>query len=120
MFAMRKLVLPENRYYAEYYLRKVWQVAYELCRSLRWPEDLPDWLEAKFQNYVTLEEQRIHQNLQDIHYDIDALDTVYIVLGPGRIEKASSALSLVIVLQPSNFLLTEHLYVTLSPPEEGP
>ena len=29
----------------------------------------------------------MRQNLHDIKFDIDALDTVYVVAGPGRIEK---------------------------------
>ncbi|KAJ3543517.1 hypothetical protein NM688_g5844 [Phlebia brevispora] len=87
MFRMRKSVLPENRHWLEYYLGKVWKTGNELVMSLRAPEDPPPWLEGKFQEYVKYEEERIRKNLVDIHYDIDALDTAYIVSGPGRIEK---------------------------------
>ena len=89
----RTQVLPENRYWVEYYLRKVWQIAYELFASFRWPTNLPDWLEEKFKDYVTYEEERIRKNLKDVHYDIDALDTVSIVAGPGRIEKVRPSAS---------------------------
>lgn len=82
-------MLPENRCWVEYYVYQVWQVGYELCTSFRPPlqSEVPDWLEAKFQDYVTYEENRIRRNLKDINYDIDALDTVFIIAGPGRIEK---------------------------------
>ena len=92
MHAMRASVLPENRHWVDYYLGKVWQLGHTFAASLRFPQSLPDWLEGKFQEYVTFEEERIRRNLSDIHYDIDALDTVYIVAGPGRIEKARSQL----------------------------
>lgn len=89
MHVMKSAVLPENRDLVEYYIYKVWRVGVELTISFRKPESLPDWLETKFQEYVTYEEERIKKNLKDIRYDIDALDTVYIVAGPGRIEKVS-------------------------------
>lgn len=47
---------------------------------------MPD-IQYKFQAYMDHEEERITKNLEAIHYDIDALDTVYVVAGPGRIEK---------------------------------
>lgn len=83
---MRSTVLPENRYWADYYLKNVWPVAYELIKSFR-PANVPDHVEAKFQEYADYEESRIRKNLEDIRFDIDALDTVYVVAGPGRIEK---------------------------------
>lgn len=87
MHKTRHSVLPSNRYWVEYYLGKVWQTAIKLCHSLAAPGDLPPWLEEKFEKYVSYEEERIKKNLLDVRHDIDALDTVYIVAGPGRIEK---------------------------------
>ena len=87
MFDMRSSIKAENRYWVDYYLSKVWMVAFELYSSFRPPTDVPDGLADKFEKYVTHEENRIRKNLEDIHYDIDARETVYIVVGPGRIEK---------------------------------
>ena len=84
-------VLPENRFGVDYYLQKVWKVAFELCVSLtqrKYLNLMPEWLESRFKTYVDHEEARIRNNLEDIRFDIDAIDTVYIVAGPGRIEKA--------------------------------
>ncbi|PSS05479.1 hypothetical protein PHLCEN_2v3761 [Hermanssonia centrifuga] len=86
MFAMRCELRPENRYWADYYLSNVWPVAFELTQSLR-PANVAEHIEDKFQTYADFEEERIRKNLEDIRFDIDALDTVYVVAGPGRIEK---------------------------------
>ena len=84
---MHSSILPENRYWVDYYLSKVWKYGYMFSCSLQMLGSLPDWLEAKFEEYVSYEENRIRQNLHDIRYDIDALNTVYIVARPARIEK---------------------------------
>lgn len=86
MFALLGDVLPQNRYWTDYYLQHVWPVAYELVKALH-PASVPEHIESKFQAYVDFEEERIRRNLADIKFDIDALDTVYVVAGPGRIEK---------------------------------
>ncbi|CAL1709515.1 unnamed protein product [Somion occarium] len=91
MYGLRSRLLPENHYWADYYLRKVWSSVVEITAGLQTP-DLPDHLEAKFEPYISHEEERIRKNLQDIRFDIDALDTVYVVAGPGRIEKHLLAL----------------------------
>lgn len=87
MFNMRSHILSHNRYWTEYYLDLVWPVAAELILALR-RRELPD-LEHKFLPYFLKEEERLKRNLQDIRYDIDALDTVHVVAGPGRIETVS-------------------------------
>lgn len=89
---MRSTVLPENRYWADYYLKTVWPVAFELIKAFR-QANVSDHIEAKFKDYAEYEENRIRKNLEDIRFDIDALDTVYVVAGPGRIEKVSCTLS---------------------------
>ena len=89
---MRFHALPVNRSGVEYYLQKVWRVGFELCVPLtrrKYLRFLPDWLEEKFSDYVLHEEGRIRKNLEDVKYDLDALETVYIVAGPGRIEKVN-------------------------------
>lgn len=84
MFDLLPSLLPRNRYWADYYLDRVWPYAAELLFALR-KRDLPD-LEYKFQPYIEKEEERIRNNLKEIRYDIDALDSVHVVAGPGRIE----------------------------------
>ncbi|KAI0090196.1 hypothetical protein BDY19DRAFT_887919 [Irpex rosettiformis] len=86
LFSIRSSLLPENRYWADYYLKTVWPVAFELIKSFR-PADIPEHIHAKFEAYTECEENRLRKNLEDIRFDIDALDTVYVVAGPGRIEK---------------------------------
>ena len=88
MFAMRTTLLPENRYGADYYLNTVWSSIVELTTAFR-KDDACDDLQLlpKFMPYAQMEEDRIRRNLLDIRYDIDALDTVYVVAGRGRIEK---------------------------------
>ncbi|CAL1709434.1 unnamed protein product [Somion occarium] len=88
LFATLFDILPrlhlENRFWADYYLGKVWPYAAELLMALR-GDDLPD-LQHKFQPYMDLEERRIKRNLEDIKYNIDSRDLVYRV-GGERIEK---------------------------------
>lgn len=67
-------------------------MAFELVKAFR-PANIPEHVEAKFQAFADLEEERMRQNLADIRFDIDALDTVYVVAGPGRIEKVRAKLN---------------------------
>ncbi|THH29709.1 hypothetical protein EUX98_g4473 [Antrodiella citrinella] len=84
MFDMRPKLLPRNRYWADYHLDRVWPYIAELILDLR-KREVPD-LEHKFRPFMLKEEERIRGNLRDIRYDIDALDTVPVVAGPGRTE----------------------------------
>jgi hypothetical protein len=90
MHAMRDKLLPENRNYADYYLRNTWHTASVLAKSLQPPAvAISDQARERFEEYVKYEEDRMRKSLAGIKYDIDALETVYGVLGPGRIEKVS-------------------------------
>ncbi|KAJ3537236.1 hypothetical protein NM688_g6718 [Phlebia brevispora] len=91
MFSMRSSIKAENRYWADYYLRSLWPVTFELTQSLR-SANVAEHIENKFQAFADYEEERIRKNLADIRFDIDALDTVYVVAGPGRIEKRDLAI----------------------------
>ena len=88
MYAMRDRILPENRNEVERYLGYTWPFASELAKSLR-PTmvELSEDAQVKFKEYVQFEEDRLRKNLTAIKYDIDALETVYGVIGPGRVEK---------------------------------
>lgn len=62
----------------------------ELTFSLESPEFAnPDVL-RKFAPFVGQQEARIQRNLEEMHYNIDALDAVQVVTGPGRIEAVST------------------------------
>ena len=86
---MRASIRAENRHSVDYYLRTVWPAAFELTQSLR-PATAPENLEDRFSDFTKHEEERIRKNLAAIRFDIDAIDTVYVVAGPGRIEKVSA------------------------------
>lgn len=94
MFALRSSIKAENRYWVDYYLRSVWPVAFELTQSLR-NANVAEHVEEKFQAFADYEEERIRKNLADIRFDIDALDTVYVVAGPGRIEKVRTTIQII-------------------------
>lgn len=88
MFQFRDKILPMNRNEADKYLRVTWPIASEFFKSFGAPAvKIPDYVEEKFKEYVQYEEDRIRKNLAGIKYDIDALETVYGIVGPGRVEK---------------------------------
>jgi len=86
MFGLRRRLQPENQYWVDYYLCKVWPDITKLTMATRETE-LFDHIFRRFKEYVKYEEQRIKKNLDDIRYDIDAFRTVSLVAGPGRFEK---------------------------------
>ena len=90
MFSLRGLVHPANRVSVEEYFRIVWYRVAQTTMSFEpfYPAD--NSLAARFQSYTDAEEERIKQNLEDFHYDIDAMDTLALITGPGRIEKVSA------------------------------
>ncbi|KAI0960928.1 hypothetical protein AcV7_000168 [Taiwanofungus camphoratus] len=85
MLDMLSQLLPENRYCADRYLTTVWPIAVTLTMSL--DRDY-SYLQGRFQEYVDIEEERIQKNLEAVHYRIDAVDTLYLMVGSGRIEKS--------------------------------
>lgn len=90
MFALRPLVHPVNRISVDQYLRIVWWRVAQTTTSFTpfYPSDTS--LVTQFQSYTEAEEERIRKNLEEFHYDIDAMDTLALITGPGRIEKVSS------------------------------
>lgn len=76
---------PLNRAAVELYLRQTWGPLTVLVLALDpWYDSS---LQDRFQDYVDHEKQRIQTNLEKIKYNIDALDTLYLVVGSGRLEK---------------------------------
>src|ERR1700753_2491446 len=86
MFSLLPILHESNRAPAAAYLTFAWQAFYPPCRSLRSQGNYQE-LADKFQDYDDSELLRIQANLEGIKYDIDDLDTVRLVVGPGRIEK---------------------------------
>ena len=89
MFAIKSLVLPANRRFVERYLDSVWSFVTELTSGFRRAE----WshvLREKFHSHVARQEVEMRERLETVRYDIDAADTLLLVIGPGRIEKVSS------------------------------
>ena len=47
-------------------------------------------LRAKFEPWVSSEEERLKKDLEEIHYNLDDPATVTLITGPGRIEMVSA------------------------------
>ncbi|KAJ7181616.1 hypothetical protein C8R43DRAFT_969666 [Mycena crocata] len=86
MFAVMQHILPANRAYADQYLDLVYRGITSLESAIG-PCFITDSLQEKFRSYVEAEENRLQDNLRDIRFDIDARDTLELVMGPGRIER---------------------------------
>lgn len=68
------------------YLDSVWLGGANIIESLQ-PKTIPQPIETRFEVYLVAEEQRLQQNLEGVHYNIDALETIPVITGPGKIEK---------------------------------
>ena len=86
MFAIRSHIHSANRNAVDKYLQTVWQKIATLTMSFVGANQ-PDSLYERFKSYVEAEEQRLRQGLETVRYDVDAMDTLLLVTGPGRIEK---------------------------------
>ncbi|KAF8529737.1 hypothetical protein BU17DRAFT_36437, partial [Hysterangium stoloniferum] len=84
MFAILPNIRSENLCFANDYLEQVYQRVTTLQDSVN-VSYRNEVLKAR--SYVDAEEERLKKNLQAIKYDIDELDTIALVTGPGRIEK---------------------------------
>ncbi|KAJ6536683.1 hypothetical protein DFH09DRAFT_1324429 [Mycena vulgaris] len=86
MFAIMPRILPANRAYANEYLDLVYRGVTSLESAIG-PCFITESLQEKFRSCVEAEESRLRANLRDVRYDIDAHDTLELVMGPGRIER---------------------------------
>ena len=86
MFAMRPQIHNANAEAVLKYLLAVYKRSVKLTSSFNGTYQA-DSLKARFQSYVDAEEQRLREGLETVRYDIDAMDTLTLVTGPGRIEK---------------------------------
>lgn len=87
MFALRKHILPLNRAIVEHYLDKIWLPAVRITESLAPANGVPEHVTTRFESYARAEESRLKENLRGIGYDIDAPETINMVIGQGKIEK---------------------------------
>ncbi len=88
MFAIRPHIHPANRNAVDKYLHSVWQKISTLTLSFV-NTNQPDSLEGRFKSYVEAEVKRLREGLETVRYDIDAMDTLLLITGPGRTEKVS-------------------------------
>ncbi|KAF7302096.1 hypothetical protein MIND_00776400 [Mycena indigotica] len=86
MFAVRLHVLPENRVAVNKYLETIYHGVTTLHSGVN-PCYINESLQEKFAPYFDGEEARLRGNLEAVKYDIDALNTLYLVTGQGRIER---------------------------------
>lgn len=100
MFTLRNDVLPQNRFFVDEYLFKIWLGVIKIVESLRPVTPIFNHLEGRFKEYTWHEEDRIRRNLDGVRYNLDAPDTVSMVAGPGRIENVSRS-------EPSQELFTD-------------
>lgn len=80
-------LLPINRKLGDLYAYNLWaQLSRLVVSPPTW--DIPDDIIDKFDEYVKLEENRIAANLEKLKYNIDAPNTVNMIVGSGtRVEK---------------------------------
>ncbi|KAI0331154.1 hypothetical protein GY45DRAFT_1276344 [Cubamyces sp. BRFM 1775] len=87
MFSMRPRIHNANIDAVQKYLLTVYRRVTTVTSSFICTYQ-SDSLKARFQSYVDSEEQRIREGLETVRYDIDAMDTLTLITGPGRIEKS--------------------------------
>ncbi|KAJ6591119.1 hypothetical protein DFH09DRAFT_1138663 [Mycena vulgaris] len=86
MFAILPKIMPANKSSANSYLETVYRPIYTLTESLNGC-NVNEGLQERFATYVAAEEARLRVNLEAVQYDIDALDTLTLVTGEGRIDR---------------------------------
>ncbi|KAF8214062.1 hypothetical protein K438DRAFT_995547 [Mycena galopus ATCC 62051] len=115
MFALRLHALPANRASVNKYLDSIYRGVTTVTSALN-PCLVNDALQQKFQSYVDAEEARIRGNLQAISYDIDAINTLYLIAGQGRIERF--LLPLIFLLLERDFQLLRACQTKILHPDE--
>lgn len=91
MFAIVPHVDQRNRNEVIKYLGYVYQPVACITHSVNSLDADPS-IYVRFQSYVDSEEKRLRENLEEIKYDIDDVETVPLVTGAGRIGKVFRAL----------------------------
>lgn len=86
MFAILPHILPANQAAVNKYLVQIYKDVTTIQASVN-PCYINEALQAKFADYLDSEEARLRKNLETVHYDIDEMDTLALITGPGRIGK---------------------------------
>ncbi|KAJ3554138.1 hypothetical protein NM688_g3261 [Phlebia brevispora] len=86
MFALRTHILPENRLWVDNYLEKIWFGTARIVESLLPAKGIPAHVKTRFRAYVSLEERRIAENLESVQCNVDAVETVHMIVQRGKIE----------------------------------
>ncbi|KAL6299183.1 hypothetical protein BKA93DRAFT_612607 [Sparassis latifolia] len=86
MFAIKEEVYATNGPYVDEYLHTVWAGITSLTCSVR-PMTSSDNLQARFKSRMDAEEERIRTNLEAVRYNINDMETLSLITGPGTIEK---------------------------------
>lgn len=87
MFALRRLIHRNNTASVDAYLGVAWSQVARICESFAPKSTFDTFLDATFQTYVDGEERTIMEKLDAFRYHVDALDTLALITGQGRIEK---------------------------------
>ncbi|KAJ7312624.1 hypothetical protein DFH08DRAFT_943570 [Mycena albidolilacea] len=82
------LRMPGNVRYVNDYIENIWQHVTALTSSIERYDSPPPWLEEKFATYIQSQETTLKERLEKIQYDIDAVETVSLILRSERIESA--------------------------------
>ncbi|KAF7375680.1 VPS13 domain-containing protein [Mycena sanguinolenta] len=80
------LKMPGNTGYVNDYIEGCWQHVTALTSSIERYSGGELWLEEKFSSYIESQEAILKERLGKIQYDIDAIETVSLVLRGDRIE----------------------------------
>jgi hypothetical protein len=87
MAGLRSMVLPSNRDAVDRYFARVWMAVHSLTAAVLSQHSEPDD-SKRFKSYLEAEEARLGNNLQAVDYVVDGIDTLPLITGVGRIEKA--------------------------------
>ncbi|KAF8483041.1 hypothetical protein JB92DRAFT_2763738, partial [Gautieria morchelliformis] len=88
MFAILPRIHVSNQASVNKYLSEVYRNVTTIEAAVN-PCHVNEALQGKFQPYIESEEKRLRENLEMARYDIDDLDTLTLITGPGRIGKVS-------------------------------
>lgn len=91
MLSIRSHLHPANRVDVYSYFYSVLRDITTLTASLSGTYQARSLWE-RFKSYVDEEESHLEQKLKDVNYNIDALDTLSLIIGPGRIEKVGATI----------------------------
>ncbi|KAJ7093996.1 hypothetical protein B0H15DRAFT_905027 [Mycena belliarum] len=96
IFAILPRILPVNKSSVNSYLDSIYYQVYTLTASVN-ACIVNEALQERFALYTAAEEARLKSNLEAVHYDIDALDTLALVTGEGRIDRFVLPLTLLLL-----------------------